>query len=198
MKLGRVSIAGVSLWLLAIQLAVVSSIAAKYLYQRWTCPRAWTLSTAYDPESVLRGRYLSVQVTVDGCESTLPSAEQAGMARDKNGVPTGTNFTIRGEQVVEFPARLKVQGGRLIAIRVPESESQTGAQMVMAQPGWNCSQMRLETPVDFYIPEHASDPTPVKRGQELWIELTVPPKGPPRPLQLAMKDNGAWRPLAFQ
>jgi hypothetical protein len=58
--------------------------------------------------------------------------------------------------------------------------------------------MRLETPVDFYIPEHASDPTPVKRGQELWIELTVPPKGPPRPLQLAMKDNGAWRPLAFQ
>jgi len=86
MKPGRVSIAGASLWLLAIQLAVVSSIAAKYFYQRWSCPRAWTLSTAYDPESVLRGRYLSVQVTVDGCQSTLPSAEQAGMARDLNEV----------------------------------------------------------------------------------------------------------------
>ena len=120
------------------------------------------------------------------------------MARDLNGVATGTKFTIRGEQMVEFPARLKVQGGKLLAIRVPESESQTGAQMVMAQPGWNCSEMRLETPVDFYIPEHAADPTPVKRGQELWIELTVPPKGPPRPLQLALKENGAWRPLAFQ
>jgi hypothetical protein len=120
------------------------------------------------------------------------------MARDKNGVPTGTKFYIRGEQVVRFPARLKVQGGKLIAIRIPESESQTGAQMVMAQPGSNCSEMRLETPVDFYIPEHAADPTPVKRGQELWVEVTVPPKGPPRPLQLAMKDNGAWRPLAFQ
>jgi hypothetical protein len=198
MKPGRVSIAGASLWLLAIQLAVVSSIAAKYFYQRWSCPRAWTLSTAYDPESVLRGRYLSVQVTVDGCQSTLPSAEQAGMARDLNGVPTGTKFYIRGEQAVRFPAQLKVQGGKLIAIRVPDSESQTGAQIVTAQPGSTCSEMRLETPVDFYIPEHAADPTPVKRGQELWIELTVPPKGPPRPLHLALKDNGAWRPLAFQ
>jgi hypothetical protein len=198
MKLGKATVAGVSLWLLVIQLAIVSSVAAKYLYQRWTCPRAWTLSTAYDPESVLRGRYLSVQVTVDGCRSTLPSAEQAGMARDLNGVPTGKKFTIRGEQVVRFPARLKVLDGKLIAIRVPESESEFGAQMVTAQPGSNCSEMRLESPVDFYIPEHAADPTPVKRGQELWIELTIPPKGPPRPLQLAMKDNGVWRPLAFQ
>jgi hypothetical protein len=58
--------------------------------------------------------------------------------------------------------------------------------------------MRLSRPVDFYISEHAADPTRLKAGQELWIEVTVPPKGPPRPLQLALKDNGAWKPLAFQ
>ena len=52
--------------------------------------------------------------------------------------------------------------------------------------------------MDFYIAEHAADPTRLKAGQELWIEVTVPPQGPPRPLQLALKDNGAWKPLAFQ
>src|SRR5208283_3048759 len=31
--------------------------------------------------------------------------------------------------------------------------------------------------------------------QELWIEVTVPPQGPPRPLQMAVKDNGVWKPL---
>jgi hypothetical protein len=30
------------------------------------------------------------------------------------------------------------------------------------------------------------------------MEVTVPPKGPPRPLQLALKKDGAWKPLAFQ
>jgi hypothetical protein len=34
MKISKTSIA-----LLLIQLAIVSSVAAKYLYQRWTCPR---------------------------------------------------------------------------------------------------------------------------------------------------------------
>jgi len=35
MKLSKTSVA-----LLLIQLALVSSIAAKYLYQRWNCPAA--------------------------------------------------------------------------------------------------------------------------------------------------------------
>ena len=38
-----------SLVLLALQLAIVSTIAAKYLYQRITCPRVWTRTVAYDP-----------------------------------------------------------------------------------------------------------------------------------------------------
>ena len=57
--------------------------------------------------------------------------------------------------------------------------------------------MRLQEPVEFYIAEHAVDP-PSTEGQELWMEVTVPPVGPPRPLQLALKDNGGWKPLAFQ
>jgi uncharacterized membrane-anchored protein len=197
MKVGKVSVGGVSLVVLAIQLAIVSSIAAKYLYQRWTCPRVWVRSMAYDPEAVLRGRYLSVQVTVDGCQSRVTSEELAAAAPRNVRGPNGTIVNIPGAPV-EFPARIKVQDGELVAIRVPATDSQTGAQMVTAQLGAKCVDMRLETPVDFYIAEHAADPTPVKRGQELWVEVTVPPKGPPRPVQLALKDNGAWKPLEFQ
>lgn len=198
MKVGRSSVSGASIALLVIQLAIVSSIAGKYLYERWTCPRVWTRSMVYDPELLMRGRYASLQLLVDGCQSTLPSAEQAAMPRDKNGVPTGTKYTVRGEQMVRFAARLKVKDNRLVAIRIPESESQAGAQMVGAWPGSSCEDLRLETPVDFYIAEHAANPTPIRAGQELWVEVTVPPKGPPRPTQLALKESGVWKPLGLE
>jgi len=192
MKFARVSIA-----LLVIQIALVSTIALKYLYQRATCPRVWTRAAAYDPSLVMRGRYLSLQLTVDGCGSTLPSAKNAQFPRNMNGVPTGQSFNINAPNAVWFQAKLAVKDNKLIAIRTPESESTTETQNVAAAPGAPCDQMRLSNPVDFYIAEHATDPTWLKPGQQLWIEVTVPPKGPPRPLHLALKDNGVWKPLAF-
>ncbi len=193
MKLSKASIA-----LLVIQLALVSSIAAKYLYQRWRCPRVWTRTVAYDPELPMRGRYLSVQLIVDGCQSTLPSAKEAAMPRNLDGVPVGSRFSINAPGTVSFPAVLKVENNRLMAIRIPEGDNQSRGQIVSAQPGSSCDNLRLNQPVDFYIAEHAASPVPVKPGQELWIEVTVPPKGPPRPIQLALKQDGAWKPLAFQ
>jgi hypothetical protein len=197
MKLAKTSIA-----LLIIQLAIVSLIAAKYLYQRWTCPRVWTRTVVYDPELVMRGRYLSEQLIVDGCQSTLPSAKQATMPRNLDGLPVGLRFSINSAQAVRFLAKLKVEGNKLVAIRIPDSDAQpsqqAGGQMVAAWPGSSCEDLRLDTPVDFYIAEHAASPMPLKPGQELWIEVTLPPKGPPRPLQLALKQDGAWKPLAFQ
>jgi hypothetical protein len=193
MKLSKASIA-----LLLIQLAIVSAVAAKYLYQRWTSPRVWTRTVAYDPELVMRGRYLRVQLIVDGCQSTLPSAKQAALPRNQEGVPTGGAFSIQGGQTVYFPAQLKVQGNKLVAIRIPENENSTSGQTVAALPGSPCAELRLNVPVDFYLPEHATNPAFSGQGHELWIEVTVPSKGPPRPIQLAVKQGGAWRPLAFQ
>jgi len=193
MKLSKASVA-----LLLIQLAIVSTVAAKYLYQRWTCPRVWTRTVAYDPELVMRGRYLSVQLLVDGCQSTLPSAKQANMPRNQEGVPTGTTFSVQGAQPVYFPAQLKVQDNKLVAIRIPDSDSSNPGQMVGAVPGSSCSDLRLNVPVDFYLPEHAANPAFSGPGHELWVEVTIPPKGPPRPIQLAVKQDGIWKPLAFQ
>ncbi len=193
MKLCKTSLA-----LLVIQLAIVSSIAAKYFYQRATCPRVWTRTAAYDPELILRGRYLSLQLTVDGCSSTLPSVKQAEFPRNFDGVPHGTTFSVRSPETILFPARLEVKDNKLLVYRIPDSDATTAGQQVAAWPNGSCDSFRLADPVDFYIPEHANDPTALRSGQELWIEVTIPPKGPPRPLQLALKDNGVWKPLAFQ
>jgi uncharacterized membrane-anchored protein len=193
MKLAKTSLA-----LLVIQLVLVSSIAAKYLYQRSTCPRVWTRTVMYDPSLIMRGRYLSMQLTVDGCQSTLPSAKEAGFPRNLDGVPNGTNFSIAAQQPVVFPAKLAVNGNKLVAIRISDNDDDSSGQNVIAVSRASCDRMRLSDPVNFYLAEHATSPLPVRPGQELWVEVTVPPKGPPRPIQLALKDNGAWKPLAFQ
>lgn len=193
MKLSKLSIA-----LLVIQLSLVSSIAAKYLYQRWRCPRVWVRTEVYDPTLVMRGRYLSLQLPVDGCQSTLPSAKLATFPRNVDGTTRPNGFSIHSPYSVRFPAKLQVEGNKLIAIRLQDPENSSAEVTVEALPGTSCAEMRLESPVDFYIAERAASPVPLKPGQELWIEVTVPPQGPPRPIQLALKDGGAWKPLAFQ
>ena len=198
MKIFKTTISLTSIVLLAIQLAIVSTIAAKYVYQRWSCPRVWTRATTYDPQLLMRGRYLSLQLVVDGCKSTLPSAKEAVMPRNVDGVQTGKTYTIHSDQSVRFPAQLKVINGKLLAIRIPEGNGRPNELMIDGRPGASCEDLRLEDPVDFFIAEHAAAPGPLKAGQELWIEVTVPSKGPPRPIQLAMKDGAGWRPLAFQ
>jgi hypothetical protein len=191
MKTSKTSIA-----LLLIQLAIVSSVAAKYLYQRWTCPRVWVRTVAIDPETPMRGRYLSLQLMVDGCQSTLPSAKAAAFPRDINGSAVQGPYQLRASAT--FHAELKVQNNRLLAINILDDKNGRLGQVVSVWPGAACDAMRLNAPVDFYIAERAQSPLPLKPGQELWIEVTVPPKGPPRPMQLALKENGGWTPLAFQ
>ena len=192
MKISKTSIA-----LLVVQLTLVSSIAAKYLYQRWTCPRVWTQAATYDPELLLRGRYLSLQLVVDGCKSTLPSVKQAVVPRNFDGSAKG-GYSIAAPRPFQFPAQLKVEGNKLAAIRIEDPVYNPAGTMVDAWPGSSCDAFRIHLPVDFYVAEHAALPTPLQPGQELWIEVTVPPNGPPRPIQLALKQDGAWKPLAFQ
>jgi len=197
MKIGRVTLSGVSIALLVIQLLIVSSVTGKYLWQRWRCPSVWTRATAIDPELPMRGRYLNLQLTVDGCQSTLPSAKLATFPRDVNGAVKPGPYVLR-PQPVTFRANLKVENNKLVAVRVEGGEDPAAGQEISAMPSAPCGQMTLTDGVDFYIGETAKSPLPVQPGQELWIDVTVPSTGPPRPIQLALKDNGAWKPLAFQ
>jgi hypothetical protein len=144
----------------------------------------------------MRGRYLSLRLMVDGCQSTLPSAKAATFQRDINGSAIQGPYSLNASSI--FLADLKVVNNRLTAVYIRDNPNGTLGQEVSVWPGASCDAMRLDTPVDFYLPEHAQDPSQLKPGQELWIEVTVPPKGPPRPLQLALKDKGLWKPLNIQ
>jgi hypothetical protein len=49
--------------------------------------------------------------------------------------------------------------------------------------------------IAFFIPEDVPDPSIRARGEELWAEVTLPRKGPPRPIRLAVKKDGVLTPL---
>ena len=54
----------------------------------------------------------------------------------------------------------------------------------------------LQTALAFFIPEHIEDPSIRPAGEELWVEVTLPRKGPPRPIRLGIrKDGGEITPL---
>jgi uncharacterized membrane-anchored protein len=75
---------GRALTLLAVQLALVLSIAGNYLYERKTCPRVWMRTAQFDPNLPLRGRYLALQLAVDAC--SLPRDSSTWQSWNANGM----------------------------------------------------------------------------------------------------------------
>jgi hypothetical protein len=145
MKIGRFTLSAASLALLIVQLALVSTIAAKYLYQRWTCPRVWTRAAAIDPLLPMRGRYLALELTVDGCQSTLPSAKNANFPRDVNGAVTPGRYVLR-PQDVDFHANLKVVNNTPFVLRARKIRPQEKKWLALpARPAIRCSSHRLPT-----------------------------------------------------
>jgi hypothetical protein len=53
----------------------------------------------------------------------------------------------------------------------------------------------LDSPLAYLIPEHVADPSRRPSGEELWVEVTLPRKGPPRPIRLGVKKDGTLAPL---
>src|SRR5690348_6439853 len=49
----------------ALQLMIVSSLAAKFAHDRATCPRVWVKVGYYDPDLPIRGRYAALQIELD-------------------------------------------------------------------------------------------------------------------------------------
>jgi hypothetical protein len=190
MKPAKVSVA-----LMFAQLAIVASVAAQYLYQRAFNPKVWARAVAAESQPAVSGSYLRLQLIVDGCQSTLPSAKAAEFPRDFSGAATQGKFGLRAGSL--FRADLKVQGNRFVAINAVADETGLKGQQVIAVPGTPCDQMLLYAPVAIYVGGKAIDASRLSAGQELWIEVTIPKTGPPRPVQLALKDNGAWKPVAF-
>jgi hypothetical protein len=84
--------------------------------------------------------------------------------------------------------RLVVQGQSLGVAAEPAG---TGGLVLRTRDGTTV----LEPPLAFFIPEHVPDPSIRQSGEELWVEVTVPKAGAPRPIRLGVKKDGVITPL---
>ena len=163
----------------AIQIALVLSLGAKLLYDRMTRPRVWVLCEVYDPELPIRGRYLSerLRFPAEGfmyTESNQPGINEWYMNRQ------WANLEIRNSQLVAKPHG--AEPGEWIYLH----KNNDGTIVAFS-----------EEPVLVFIPEHAEIPS-LKAGQEMWVEVTVPAKGPPRPIRIGIKKDGVLTPLKLE
>ena len=156
------------------QLALVASLAAKYAMDRARLPRVWVQTVAYDPNLPIRGRYLSVRLRVS--------------AKDVYGSP----WNLSGEMC---DVTLKARNGHLIA---NPADHPTGLHVSRRIVNGGVPVTALIEPAAFFLPEHAVDPSVRRAGEELWMEVTVPKTGPPRPIRLAIKRGDSFTPLAVK
>jgi hypothetical protein len=52
--------------------------------------------------------------------------------------------------------------------------------------------------VDFFVPEHESEVESLRsrrNAPEIWAQVTIPRKGPPRPIRLGIKRDGQIQPV---
>jgi len=151
----------------AVQVLLVASVGAKFLYDRANYARVWVETAPYDPDLPIRGRYVRIAVLVDVEPSASPHA----------GPPfSGLDDT--------FLSRLKVEGARLIAV-----EDTNGRHWISSRPCGETQCWQLADALAYFIPEHVEDPSRRPAGETLWVEVTVPPKGAPRPIQLGVKTK---------
>ena len=155
----------------AVHVGLVLSLGAKLLYDRATRPRVWVLAAPYDPNLPIRGRYVSLQLVVEprGIQETKPGP----------GWQPPQSITLR------------VEADRLIAEANPPENGHDPAELhvrFIQRQGQNLAV--LDRPVAFFITEHIPDPSRRPPGEELWVEVTIPKKGPPRPIRLGVKKTG--------
>jgi hypothetical protein len=180
-----------ALLLLLVQLVVVSSVAAKYLYERRTCPRVWSRATQYDPNLPFRGRYLALQLLVDACQLPRDPAHLQPYLAD------GVHPARKMPGYWTWNVSLRVANGHLVPVIQDHPKSPADTFQLMLAEDRPCDRAALTSSSEFFIPDRAQSPFPLKQGQELWVEVTVPPSGPPRPIQLALSTKSSFQTLRF-
>jgi hypothetical protein len=172
--------------LLVVQVVLVLSIAGKYVYERKVYPRVWVRTVQIDPELPFRGRYLTLRLAVDSCS-----------------LPRGTANTemVYGSSKVaawRWTVRPVSREGKLLAEVPPEGTRPELTQELRLLPGQPCERAALSESVDYFIGDRAKSLFPLKGGEELWVEVTVPSVGPPRPIQLAVSGAEGFKRLVVR
>lgn len=160
-----------------LHMGIVLSLGGKLLYDRAYRPRVWVRTASVDPDLPIRGRYLTLSLQVHAPDLNSGQAP-------KNYAWAPVYLTVENNQLVAH--RAKGNNTSLFIAEWARSTAQAGADVYALSP-----------PITFFLPEHAAGPI-VRRGDELWAEVTIPKKGPPRPIQLALKSGTQWKPLTYR
>jgi len=160
-----------------LHLCLVALLGGKLLYDRATLPSVWVLAAPHDPNLPIRGRYVSLDLIVE------PRGVQEPGKKPGWQPPQSVVLRVEGDRLVAEP---KVEERRWDpSSRHVRFVERQGAKLAV-----------LDTPVPFFIPEHVPDPSRRPPGEELWVQVTLPGKGPPRPIRLGVrKGSGPVVPL---
>jgi len=153
-----------------VQALLVASVGAKFLIDRAQYPRAWIATLPLDPDLPIRGRYVRLVAVVNTDD---PAAPALASVRQR------VHLEVRAG---ELSAILDAKGHHWIR---PASRGQARCWV-------------LAEPLAYFIPEHMADPTRRTAGEELWVEASIPPSGPPRPIRLGAKSNAGIEPIEIR
>jgi hypothetical protein len=153
-----------------LHVMIVATLGGKLLVDRATRPRVWARTGPVDPNLPIRGRYVRLQIEVE----------------------PGNGLTLSPADASK-PVTLQVDDGRLVA--VPSAGSRLHARRVWRDGE---SVAVITQPLAYFIPEHVADPSRRLPGEELWVEVTIPARGAPRPIRLGIKKGGTLAPLELK
>jgi hypothetical protein len=148
-----------SLTVLTVHLLLALAVVGKLGWDRATLPRVWARTIPVDPDDPLRGRYVRLWVDAADRRGAAPP-EAAGVEF----------FAAEGQLAVRDAVRWPG-----LLLRDPPPPQARG--VVVAEP------------IAFFIPEHAPDPSRVDSGTELWVEVSVPRRGLPRPIRVEVRSS---------
>jgi hypothetical protein len=164
-----------------LHILIVLSLGGKLLYDRAHRPRVWVRAASIDPNLPIRGRYFTLNLEVH--------------STDFKPEPTPRTFNYAQPYNPGY-VELAVENGQLVAHKSDHPTEMT-INYWSQQHSRGGDVFPLSSPTLFFVPEHAAAPSP-GAGGALWAEVTVPRKGPPRPIQLAIKRGQEWIPLTYR
>ena len=187
-----------------VQASIVLAVGGKLLYDRTTLPRVWVETAGVDPSLPIRGRYASLRLVVTPSnppdsgwveERRKKVRAEAGEAGPPPAPPGEATFVTPGGGRVSFPVGRLTSTDEGLEVELlkdaeggPDHEADVWAEAEtdLFDPE---AQWVLSMPVAFFLPEHVDDPTRLPPGTQLWAEVTVPEKGAPRPIRLALRPE---------
>ena len=130
---------------------------------------------------------------------TLLTASTTWLAEIPNFSSSSSGLPLRGISVTarRWTVKPEARSGNLVAL-VAGDDVRPESTQELTQLGDRCDRAVLMESADYFIGDRAKSPFPLKPGEELWAEVTVPPSGPPRPLQLAISSDGGFKPLTIR